>query len=140
MLSRPRKTLRVGYPSTPNCWQRSDSSVQSILASLMSFSFSVVAASSYSGARALQWPHQGAKTERSLLAMMSLHSAQGTVLNAYTLQEQYHCPSRNPQRCLSSVEQHLKQMRPPQRQVGHRPSPSRKAYQLLVDLWMRVRL
>jgi len=37
--------------------------VQSILASAMSLSFKVVAASSYSGARALQWPHQGAKTE-----------------------------------------------------------------------------
>lgn len=36
--------------------------MQSILTSLMSFSFSVVAASSYSGARALQWPHHGAKT------------------------------------------------------------------------------
>ena len=28
----------------------------------MSFSFSVVAAVSYSGASALQWPHHGAKT------------------------------------------------------------------------------
>lgn len=63
MFSRPRKTLRVGYPSTPYCWQSSDSSVQSTLMSLMSFSFRVVAASSYSGARALQWPHHGAKTE-----------------------------------------------------------------------------
>jgi hypothetical protein len=36
--------------------------VQSTLIREMSFSFNVVAASSYSGARALQWPHQGAKT------------------------------------------------------------------------------
>lgn len=63
MFSGPRKTLRVGYPSTPYCWQSSDSSVQSTLMSLMSFSFRVVAASSYSGARALQWPHHGAKTK-----------------------------------------------------------------------------
>jgi len=46
----------VGYPSTPKLWQRSASSVQSIFASLMFFSFNVVAASSYSGARALQCP------------------------------------------------------------------------------------
>lgn len=32
----------------------------------MSFSFSEVAASSYSGARALQWPHQGAKTAEAI--------------------------------------------------------------------------
>lgn len=36
--------------------------MQSTLASAMSFSFSVVAASSYSGASALQCPHHGAKT------------------------------------------------------------------------------
>lgn len=36
--------------------------MQSTLASLMFFSFSWVAASSYSGASALQWPHHGAKT------------------------------------------------------------------------------
>ena len=36
--------------------------MQSILATLMFFSLRVVAASSYSGARALQWPHHGAKT------------------------------------------------------------------------------
>lgn len=34
----------------------------------MFFSFRVVAASSYSGARALQWPHQGAKTAFRRLA------------------------------------------------------------------------
>ena len=54
MFSAPRKTLRVGYPSTPYSLQRSASSVQSIFASLMSFSLREVAASSYSGARALQ--------------------------------------------------------------------------------------
>src|ERR1700733_128253 len=60
-LSRPRKTLTVGYPSTPKSLHSSVSSVQSTLTRGIFFSFSVVAASSYSGARALQWPHHGAK-------------------------------------------------------------------------------
>lgn len=89
MFSGPRKTLRVGYPSTPYCWQSSDSSVQSTLMSLMSFSFRVVAASSYSGARALQWPHHGAKTEPVLSAAEPIQRA---FRGAYTLPEQYRSP------------------------------------------------
>lgn len=49
--------------------------MQSTLTSLMSFSFNVVAASSYSGARALQWPHQGAKTGgRRVSRVVAKHS------------------------------------------------------------------
>lgn len=43
--------------------------MQSTLASLMFFSLREVAASSYSGARALQWPHHGAKTGSCVLAI-----------------------------------------------------------------------
>lgn len=61
-LSAPLNTLSVGYPSTPYSWQRSCSAVQSTFANAISLSLSVVAASSYSGASALQCPHHGAKT------------------------------------------------------------------------------
>ena len=54
-----RNTLRVGYPVTSYFCASSESTVASTLARVMggSFSFSSLAAFSYSGASLLQWPH-----------------------------------------------------------------------------------
>lgn len=64
--------------------------MQSTLASGMSLSLSVVAASSYSGASALQWPHHGAKTVGSTSACLGGMMDMGAA--TYTLQ----APDRAP--------------------------------------------
>jgi len=65
------KNFKVGYPPTSNLFAKSGSSVASTLANLISLGGSrdpiCWAAISYSGSRALQWPHHGASKFYSLV-------------------------------------------------------------------------
>ena len=55
------KYFRVGKPVTPKRPPRSRCASASTDATLTGSDLKAVATTSYSGARALQWPHQGAK-------------------------------------------------------------------------------
>lgn len=65
----PRINLIVGYPRTPYLLASPLSTVASTLASLTSepSPFRVAAALEYSGVNALQWPHQGASVEHTII-------------------------------------------------------------------------